>query len=132
MNPASPLPDRMYAMVLEHPLRPLLGQWRPLPQPGPGQVLIRVGACGVCRTDLHIADGELPPHKLPLIPGHEIAGTIVMAGDAATSLRIGQRIGVPWLGHSCGRCDFCRRHRENLCDQGMFTGYDLDGGSTLR
>ena len=128
MNPASPLPDRMYAMVLEHPLRPLLGQWRPLPQPGPGQVLIRVGACGVCRTDLHIGDGVLPPHKLPLIPGHEIAGTIVMAGDAATSLRIGQRVGVPWLGHSCGRCDFCRRHRENLCDQGMFTGYDLDGG----
>lgn len=118
----------MFAMVLRQPGKPLEAQWLELPVPGPGQVLLRVGACGVCRTDLHIADGELPPHKLPLIPGHEVAGTVVQLGAGVDSLCIGQRVGVPWLGHTCGVCAFCRMHRENLCDQGRFTGYDMDGG----
>ena len=128
MEPTQSLPDRMQAMVLHQPRRPLQEYWPALPRPRDDEVLIRVGACGVCRTDLHIADGELAPHKLPLILGHEIAGTIVEVGQAVTSLRAGQRIGVPWLGSTCGRCDFCRMHRENLCDLAKFTGYDIDGG----
>jgi propanol-preferring alcohol dehydrogenase len=118
----------MLAMVLAAPGSPLQARMLALPEPGAGQVLIRVGACGVCRTDLHIADGELPPHKLPLRPGHEVAGAVVRTGAAVTRLRAGQRVGVPWLGHTCGHCVFCRMHRENLCDHGLFTGYDIDGG----
>ena len=128
MEHRSPLPSRMLAMVLTAPGGPLQAQMRALPEPDENQVLIRVGACGVCRTDLHIVDGELPPHKLPLIPGHEVAGNVVRTGAAVTGLQVGQRVGVPWLGHTCGHCDFCRMHRENLCDHGMFTGYDIDGG----
>lgn len=128
MDTQTPLPDRMLAMVLEAPGCPLQPHMLALPAPAESQVLIRVGACGVCRTDLHIVDGELPPHKLPLIPGHEVAGSVVKLGAAVTGLRVGQRVGVPWLGHTCGYCDFCRMHRENLCDHGMFTGYDMDGG----
>jgi propanol-preferring alcohol dehydrogenase len=128
MNDTDPEPQQMFAMVLRQQRQPLQGQWLALPEPGEDQVLIRVGACGVCRTDLHIADGDLPPHRLPLILGHELAGTIVRAGHRVTALQPGQRVGVPWLGYSCGHCDFCRMHRENLCDNGQFTGYDIDGG----
>ena len=128
MEDESALPERMLAMVLTAPGSPLQAQLRALPSPSDAQVLIKVGACGVCRTDLHIVDGELSPHRLPLILGHEIAGTVVRTGAAVSRLQPGQRVGVPWLGHTCGRCDFCRMHRENLCDQGQFTGYDIDGG----
>lgn len=99
-----------------------------MPQPAPEQVLIRVHACGVCRTDLHIVDGELPHPKLPLILGHEIIGTVVQLGERVTQFRVGDRIGVPWLGHTCGTCRYCQRDQENLCDSPRFTGYTLDGG----
>jgi alcohol dehydrogenase, propanol-preferring len=99
-----------------------------LPKPGPQQVLLRVSACGVCRTDLHIVDGELTQPKLPLIPGHEIVGTVAALGDGVTGLKRGDRIGVPWLGFTCGRCVYCRSGRENLCDHARFTGYNIDGG----
>ena len=99
----------------------------PDPSPGPGQVLIRVSACGVCRTDLHIVDGELATDRLPLIPGHQIVGTVVR-GDAETGFLPGTRVGVPWLGSTCGTCAFCRAGRENLCDQARFTGWQIDGG----
>lgn len=98
------------------------------PEPGPGQVLLRVGACGVCRTDLHIVDGDLKEPKLPLVPGHQIVGTVVEAGEGAERFAAGQRIGVPWLGWTCGECRYCRSGRENLCDRARFTGYDIDGG----
>ena len=118
----------MYAMVLEtaqHPLR-----WTELSRPTPGanQDLLRVNACGVCRTDLHIVDGELSNPKLPLVPGHQIVGNIVELGKQVTSFSIGQRVGVPWLGHTCQHCQYCCSNRENLCDQATFTGYQLDGG----
>lgn len=100
----------------------------PIPRPGAGEVLIRVGACGVCRTDLHILDGELPATTLPVIPGHEIVGVVEETGPGVESLLPGQRIGVPWLGRTCGGCKFCRRHRENLCENAKFTGYTLPGG----
>ena len=100
----------------------------PVPEPGPGQLLLRVLACGVCRTDLHIADGELTGGRLPVIPGHEIVGTVVAAGRDARVFRIGERVGVPWLGGTCGACRFCLSHRENLCDGARFTGFHLDGG----
>ena len=100
----------------------------PLPQPGPQQVLLRVSACGVCRTDLHIVDGELTSPKLPLIPGHEIVGYVETVGDGVTGLKQGERIGVPWLGFTCGECGYCRGGRENLCDRARFTGYTIDGG----
>ena len=99
-----------------------------IPEPGAGQVLIRVHACGVCRTDLHILDGELKNPKLPLILGHEIAGVVVKRGEGAARFAIGQRIGVPWLGHTCGHCRYCATGRENLCDEARFTGYTMDGG----
>ncbi len=98
------------------------------PRLGPRDVLIRVGACGVCRTDLHVVDGELPHPKLPLVPGHEIVGAIVAVGQQVARARIGDRVGVPWVGWTCGECAFCRSGRENLCDRARFTGYDLDGG----
>jgi alcohol dehydrogenase, propanol-preferring len=118
----------MRAMLLDAPGRPLRAARVPAPRPGPDQVGLRVGACGVCRTDLHVADGELPHAKLPLILGHEIVGTVETRGAAARRFPVGSRVGVPWLGWTCGVCAFCRRGLENLCDQGRFTGYDLDGG----
>jgi alcohol dehydrogenase, propanol-preferring len=122
------IPETMRAMVLEQPGQPLTLLEVPVPQPGPGQVLIKVHACGVCRTDLHVCDGELTQPKLPLIMGHEIVGTVIQAGAAVTQFKAGDRIGVPWLGYTCGTCRYCRQGRENLCDRPGFTGYTLDGG----
>lgn len=121
------LPETMRAMVLEAPNRPLRLMEVPLPRPEPDQVLIRVLACGVCHTDLHIVDGELAEPKLPLIPGHQIVGRVVRTGKDAP-FHPGQRIGVPWLGYTDGTCRYCRRGQENLCDRARFTGYTLDGG----
>jgi propanol-preferring alcohol dehydrogenase len=118
----------MEAMVLEAPRTPLVRVERAVPRPGPGQVLIKVGACGVCRTDLHILDGELDRPALPLVMGHEIVGRVVALGAGATGLAPGQRVGVPWLAGTCQACAPCRSGRENLCDRAVFTGYDLDGG----
>ncbi len=118
----------MKAMVLERPGAPLVPMELPDPQPGPGEVLIRVRACGVCRTDLHIVDGELSQPKLPLVPGHEIVGIVAGLGPGVARFRIGQRVGVPWLGWTCGECAQCRAGRENLCERARFTGYDIDGG----
>jgi len=115
-------------MVLEHAREPLRAVELPDPVPGPGQVLIAVHACGVCRTDLHIADGELSEPKLPLVPGHQIVGSVVGAGEGAGRFGLGERVGVPWLGWACGECPYCLSARENLCDRARFTGYDLDGG----
>ncbi len=100
----------------------------PSPTPGPDQVLISIRACAVCRTDLHIVDGELPDPKLPLVPGHEIVGIVKKLGDNVRKLRVGERVGVPWLGWTCGECDYCASGRENLCARARFTGYTLDGG----
>jgi alcohol dehydrogenase, propanol-preferring len=118
----------MRAMVLEEPRRPLVMRERPLPEPAADEILLEVAACGVCRTDLHLVDGELPNPKLPVVPGHEIVGRIAALGEGVTGLAIGQRIGVPWLGHTCGVCPYCRAARENLCDRPLFTGYTRDGG----
>lgn len=119
---------KMRAMQLERPNTPLRAVEIAIPQPAPGQVLIRVLACGVCRTDLHIVDGDLTDPKLPLIPGHEIVGEIAGHGQDVTAPAIGTRVGVPWLGHTCGVCSYCRSQRENLCDQPLFTGYSINGG----
>jgi propanol-preferring alcohol dehydrogenase len=118
----------MRAMVLERAREPLRPAKLPDPEPGSGQVLISVSACGVCRTDLHIADGELEKPKLPLVPGHQIVGTAIEVGEGAGRFTTGQRIGVPWLGWTCGECRYCRSGRENLCGRARFTGYDVDGG----
>lgn len=118
----------MHAMLLDAPGRPLRSAEVPTPVPGPGQVLLRVGACGVCRTDLHVADGELAEPALPLVLGHEICGTVAGAGPAAGRFRTGERVGVPWLGWTCGACVYCRSGRENLCGAARFTGYQLPGG----
>lgn len=118
----------MRAMLLQKVGEPLRLTELPTPKPGPEQVLLKVRACAVCRTDLHIVDGELTPSKLPLIPGHEIVGTVAEVGSAMIGFQPGDRVGVPWLGHTCGRCEFCLSDRENLCDQAQFTGYTLDGG----
>jgi len=118
----------MQAMVCEGPGRPLVPATLPRPVPGPGEVLIEVRACGVCRTDLHLVDGELPDPKLPVIPGHEIVGTVVAHGSGATIPALGTRVGVPWLGHTCGQCPYCTSGRENLCPNARFTGYQRDGG----
>jgi len=118
----------MRAMLLEAPGAPLRLADVPIPQPGPNQVLLRVHACGVCRTDLHVFDGELPSPKLPLILGHEIVGTIVATGERVENLRPGDRVGIPWLDWTCGTCRYCLAGRENLCDQARFTGYQIDGG----
>ena len=115
-------------MVLHAPQTRLRPAEMPIPEPGPAQVLIRVGVCAVCRTDLHIVDGELTRPKLPLIPGHEIVGTVVKTGTGVPARRLGERVGVPWLGYSCGECRFCLLGRENLCEKALFTGYDIDGG----
>ncbi len=116
------------AMVLERAGQPLQAAELAVPQPGPGEVLIRVGACAVCRTDLHVVDGELTHPKLPLIPGHEIVGRVTAVGPGVKQLQKGQRAGVPWLGWTCGVCEYCVSGRENLCDRARFTGYTLDGG----
>lgn len=118
----------MRAMVLAKIGRPLVPVERPLPEPLAGQIRLSVEACAVCRTDLHVIDGELPQPKLPLVPGHEIVGLIEAVGDGVDPARIGRRVGVPWLGHSCGTCFYCRSGAENLCDAPLFTGYTHDGG----
>ncbi|MGN8159424.1 zinc-dependent alcohol dehydrogenase family protein [Salinisphaera sp. SWV1] len=119
----------MRAMVLEAPGRPLrLDPARARPEPGAGELLIRVHACGVCRTDLHVVDGELPEPAAALVPGHEIVGTVAAVGDGVADIGIGARVGVPWLGWTCGECTFCLSGRENLCDRARFTGYQIDGG----
>jgi alcohol dehydrogenase, propanol-preferring len=115
-------------MVLERPRQALRSRDLPDPEPGPGQVLIAVAACGVCRTDLHIVDGELGEPKLPLVLGHQIVGAVAGAGEGAERFAVGERIGVPWLGWACGVCRYCVGGRENLCDRARFTGYHLDGG----
>jgi propanol-preferring alcohol dehydrogenase len=120
--------EKMRAMVLEAPGKSLKFRELPAPRPGPHQVLIKIHACGVCRTDLHVVDGELTDPKLPLIPGHEIVGTIIQMGDGVEGFHTGERIGIPWVGHTCGKCSYCRSDRENLCDRPEFTGYTLDGG----
>jgi len=120
--------NTMRAMVLTRPGQPLAMQDLPRPQPGPGEISIRVSACGVCRTDLHVVDGELPAGKYPIVPGHEIVGYVETLGPGVTGLQIGQRVGVPWLGHTCGHCPYCLSGHENLCDQPLFTGYTRDGG----
>src|SRR5216684_4007740 len=118
----------MHAMVLERLRAPLMMRERPVPRPGPGEVLVEIAACGVCRTDLHVVDGELPDPKLPIVPGHEIVGRVAAIGEGVTGFAIGERIGVPWLGFTCGVCPYCRDGRENLCDRPLFTGYTRDGG----
>ncbi len=118
----------MQAMVLRKLREPL--EWSELPDrsPGPGEIRVKVSACGVCRTDLHVVDGDLPDPLLPIIPGHEIVGRIDLLGAGVEGLTVGQRVGIPWLGHTCGVCPYCAEHRENLCDRPLFTGYTRDGG----
>lgn len=118
----------MKAMVLKAMGQLLEQELRPNPVPGPGEILIRVEACAVCRTDLHVVDGDLPDVKLPLIPGHEIVGIVLALGDGVSGIEAGRRVGVPWLAHACGHCSYCVEGRENLCDEPEFTGYTRDGG----
>jgi propanol-preferring alcohol dehydrogenase len=118
----------MDAMVLQEVGRPLVKQRLPLPQPAPGQLRVRVEACGVCRTDLHVSDGDLPGAKLPLVLGHQIVGLVDELGSGAEHVSPGDRVGIPWLGWTCGECSYCLGGRENLCDRARFTGYQLDGG----
>ena len=118
----------MRAMALDAASRSVRLECRPEPVPGPGQVLIRVAACAVCRTDLHVVDGDLPSPKPGVIPGHEIVGHVVARGDGAARFAIGARVGVPWLGFACGTCRYCARGQENLCDAARYTGYQVDGG----
>lgn len=118
----------MRAMVLEAPRSPLQLRSLAVPMPGASQLLLRGRACAVCRTDLHVVDGELPHPKLPLVPGHEIVGVVEGVGPGVPGWSAGERVGVPWLGWTCGTCDYCRRGQENLCDSARFTGYTLDGG----
>ena len=118
----------MHAMVLKKIGAAL--EWTELadPQPGSGEIRVKVAACGVCRTDLHVVDGELPNPKIPIIPGHEIVGRIDLLGAGVEGLKIGERVGIPWLGHTCGICPYCLDHRENLCDHPLFTGFTRNGG----
>ena len=118
----------MKAMVLARPGEPLRETERPLPSPGPGEVQLRVVACGVCRTDLHVVDGELPDLGRPVVPGHQVVGVVEAVGPGVERLAVGRRVGVPWLGWTCGRCRFCASGRENLCGEARFTGYHIDGG----
>lgn len=118
----------MWAMQLKAPRTPLVPVELADPQPGAGEVRVAVAACGVCRTDLHVVDGELPHPKLPIIPGHEIVGRVDAVGAGVTGLAAGMRVGIPWLGHTCGSCPYCLRGSENLCDHPLFTGYTRDGG----
>ena len=115
-------------MVLDEQRRPLRDAEVPDPRPGEGQVLVRVHSCGVCRTDLHVVDGDLADPRLPLVPGHQIVGTVVERGQGAERFQTGDRVGIPWLGWTCGECRYCRSGRENLCERALFTGYQLDGG----
>lgn len=128
MTHSLPSHGSMRAMLLDKPNTPLRLARVHIPFPAENEVLIRIKACGVCRTDLHIADGELPPHKTPLIMGHEVVGEVVERGAQACRFSVGDRVGVPWLGGSCRHCGYCDEHRENLCDNALFTGYDRDGG----
>lgn len=118
----------MRAMLFEEVGKPLRPVRVPVPEPGPGEVLLKVHACGICRTDLHIVDGELTEPALPLIPGHQIVGSVAKLGDGVERFREGTRVGVPWLGATCGACRYCRSGRENLCDHARFTGYQRNGG----
>jgi alcohol dehydrogenase, propanol-preferring len=118
----------MRAMVLDRPKTPLIMRERSVPQPGSGEILIEIAACGVCRTDLHVVDGELPNPKLPIVPGHEIVGRVAAMGPGVGGCAPGERVGVPWLGATDGACPYCRSGRENLCDHAVFTGYTRDGG----
>ncbi|MCA6106298.1 zinc-dependent alcohol dehydrogenase family protein [Bradyrhizobium cenepequi] len=118
----------MYAMVLQASNAPLVLEERPDPSPGPGEVRVKVSACGVCRTDLHVVDGELPDIRYPIVPGHEVVGRIDALGEGVDDLAPGARVGVPWLGFTCGACPYCREGKENLCDHPRFTGYTRDGG----
>jgi propanol-preferring alcohol dehydrogenase len=118
----------MKAMVLETPGTPLRELERPMPAPAAGQVLVKVSACGVCRTDLHVVDGDLTEPSLPIIPGHEIVGRVAALGPGVTQLAVGERVGIAWLGRTCGVCRYCRGGQENLCDDPGFTGYQIDGG----
>ena len=120
----------MYAMVLKARGTPLIWTERADPKPGPGKVRVKISACGVCRTDLHVVDGELPGISYPIVPGHEVVGRIDALGDGVSELAPGVRVGVPWLGSTCGTCPYCRRREENLCDHPEFTGYTRDGGFT--
>ncbi|AMN38519.1 Zn-dependent alcohol dehydrogenase [Rhodoplanes sp. Z2-YC6860] len=118
----------MRAMVLQRIGEPLTLMERPDPKPAEGEVCVQVSACGVCRTDLHVVDGELPNIRLPIVPGHEIVGRISAVGPNVNSLTVGMRVGIPWLGRTCGSCRYCREQRENLCERPQFTGYSRDGG----
>jgi alcohol dehydrogenase, propanol-preferring len=118
----------MRAMVLHAVGRPLDMETRPLPLPGPGEIRVQVEACAVCRTDLHVVDGDLPPGPMPIVPGHEIVGIVEAIGIGATAHAVGERVGIPWLGGTCGTCPYCRSQQENLCDDPVFTGYTRDGG----
>jgi propanol-preferring alcohol dehydrogenase len=118
----------MRAQLLTAARQPLVAAELPAPRPGPQQLLIAVRACAVCRTDLHVVDGELADPKLPLVPGHEIVGIVVEKGEGTDRFAVGDRVGVPWLGWTCGVCDYCRSGQENLCDRARFTGYQIDGG----
>ena len=118
----------MRAMVLDKPGTPLVLRERPVPKAGKGEILVAVAACGVCRTDLHVVDGDLTEPKLPIVPGHEIVGRVAAVGEEASGFEVGERVGVPWLGATCGVCPNCRSGRENLCDHPIFTGYTHDGG----
>jgi alcohol dehydrogenase, propanol-preferring len=122
------IPNLMHAMVLEKPGGLLKARLKSTPEPAPGQILVQVQACGVCRTDLHILDGELKDPHLPLIPGHEIVGTVVALGSEVKHFRLGARVGIPWLGYTCGVCKYCRKGQENLCENPQFTGYTINGG----
>lgn len=122
------LPQTMRAMLLDAPGKPLRLAEIAVPQAGPGEVVVKVEACGVCRTDLHVVDGELPGPKLPLVPGHEIVGRVAALGEGVAHIRLGARVGIPWLGWTCGQCRYCRAGRENLCERALFTGYTRDGG----
>jgi len=115
-------------MILDSPRQPLRLASVAVPSLSAGQVLIKVIACGICRTDLHVVDGELSSPKLPLIPGHEIVGVVVRTGNKVTRLKTGDHVGIPWLGYTCGTCRYCRRQQENLCENALFTGYTIDGG----
>jgi propanol-preferring alcohol dehydrogenase len=121
-------PATMRAMVLQQQKKALVLTMLPVPVPAAGQVLVKVIACGVCRTDLHILDGELNMPKLPLVPGHEVVGVVVKTGDNVSTIKEGDTVGVPWLGYTCGKCKYCLRGQENLCDNAGFTGYTIDGG----
>lgn len=118
----------MRAMVLRETGKPLMIEERASPSPGPGEIRVAVEACAVCRTDLHVVDGELPNPRLPVIPGHEIVGRVEAIGAGVSGRRLGERVGIPWLGHTCGRCPYCASGHENLCDEPLFTGYTRDGG----